>query len=207
MKRFIAIVLAWLASIGMAFAAVNVNTASKEDLESLKEIGPVKAQAIIDYRAQHGPFRSLDDLDKVKGIGKATLAAIKDDVTFSGPNTGIAPMKRDNRVEDRTDARAQRGDSMRAPERVARREEAREQKAEDKRVAANEHRGGLVDINSASEQELRALPGVGAARAKAIVHGRPYRSKDELLDKRILPENVYNGVKDQIVAHRAGARG
>jgi competence protein ComEA len=229
MKRFIALVIAWLASIGVAFAAVNVNTASKQELEALKEIGPVKAQAIIDYRNQHGPFRSLDDLDKVKGIGKATIAAIRDDVTFSGPNTGIAPMKRDNRAEDRTDARAQRGDSMTAPERVTRREEKREgkrdareekrdardqkqaaredkreEKKEDKRrVATNESRG-VLDINTASEKELRDLPGVGAARAKAIVKGRPYRSKDELVSKHILPESTYAGVKDRIVAHRVG---
>jgi competence protein ComEA len=225
MKRFIALVIAWLASVGVAFAAVNVNTASKQELEALKEIGPVKAQAIIDYRNQHGPFRSLDELDKVKGIGKATIAAIRDDVTFSGPNTGIAPMKRDNRAEDRTDARAQRGDSMNAPERVTRREEkreekrearedkrdardqkqtAREEKKEDKgRVAANESRG-VVDINTASEKELRDLPGVGAVRAKAIVKGRPYRSKDELVSKHILPESTYAGVKERIVAHRVG---
>ncbi len=200
MKRFIAFVMAWLASAGVALAAVNVNTASKEELESLKDIGPVKAQAIVDYRAQHGPFRSLEDLDKVKGIGKATLAAIRKDVTFSGENSGLAPMKRDNRAEDRSDARAQRGEAMNAPERVAQREEVREQK----RVAANEHRAAVLDINRATEQELRDLPGVGAARARAIVNGRPYRSKDELVAKRILPENIYNGVKDHIVA-RHGA--
>jgi len=188
MKRLMTVVLAWLATMGVAFAAVNVNTASKEDLESLKEIGPVKAQAIVDYRREHGPFRSLEDLDKVKGVGKATISAIKDDVTFSGPNTGVAPMKRDNRAEDRTDARAQRGDSMNAHERVAQREEPR----------------GVVDINSASEEELKRLPGVGAMRAKAIVHHRPYRSKDELVEKHILTESTYEGVKDRIVAHRNG---
>lgn len=191
MKRAFAIALAWLAWAGMAFGAVNVNTATKEDLEALKEIGPEKAQAIVDYRREHGPFQSLDDLDRVKGIGKATLLAIKKDITFSGPNTGIAPMKRDNRAEDRSDARAQRGDSMAAPERVARREEVH----------------GAVDINTASERELEQLPGVGPARAKAIVHGRPYRSKDELVARQILPESAYEGVKDRIVAHHSDRKG
>ena len=222
MKRFIALVIAWLASIGVAFAAVNVNTASKQELEALKEIGPVKAQAIIDYRNQHGPFRSLEDLDKVKGIGKATIAAIREDVTFSGPNTGVPAMKRDNRAEDRTDARAQRGDSMTAPERVTRREEkrdekrearedkrdqkqqARDEKKEDKRRVATNDSHGVLDINTASEKELRDLPGVGAVRAKAIVKGRPYRSKDDLVSRHILPESTYAGVKDRIVAHRVG---
>jgi competence protein ComEA len=211
MKRFIAFLLAGLASIGLAFGAVNVNTASKEDLEALKDIGPVKAQAIVDYRRDHGPFRSLEDLDKVKGIGKATLSAIRDDVTFSGPNTGIAPMKRDNRAEDRTDARAQRGDSMAAPERTARREreDKRDEKVRDekprtenRKVATNETHG-VLDINTASEAQLRGLPGVGAARAKAIVHGRPYRSKDELVAKHVLPASTYADVKDRIVAHHS----
>jgi len=52
---------------------VNINTASLEALCSLSGIGPVKAQAIIDYRAQHGPFSSPQDLIKVKGIGQITL--------------------------------------------------------------------------------------------------------------------------------------
>ena len=216
MKRFIALVLAWLASIGVAFAAVNVNTASKEELEALKDIGPVKAQAIVDYRREHGPFRSLEDLDKVKGIGKATLSAIRNDVTFTGANTGLAPMKRDNRAEDRTDARAQRGDSMAAPERTAQREQAREEKHEAKReetkreekreVAVNDAHG-VLDINTATEAQLKELPGVGAARAKAIVHGRPYRSKDELVAKHILTESTYAGVKDRIVAHHSDRKG
>ncbi|MFA7025765.1 MAG: helix-hairpin-helix domain-containing protein, partial [Candidatus Cloacimonadaceae bacterium] len=51
-------------------APVNINTASLETLCSLSGIGPVKAQAIIDYRAQHGPFSSPQDLIKVKGIGQ-----------------------------------------------------------------------------------------------------------------------------------------
>jgi competence protein ComEA len=207
MKHVIALALAWLASIGVAFGAVNVNTASKEELEALKDIGPVKAQAIVDYRREHGPFHSLDDLDKVKGIGKATISAIKSDVTFSGANTGLAPMKRDNRAADRTDARAQRGDSMAAPERAAQREEVREEKHEQKRDVAVNDAHGVLDINTASQKELEQLPGVGAARAKAIVHGRPYRSKDELVAKHILTESTYAGVKDRIVAHHSDRKG
>lgn len=60
----------------------------------------------------------------------------------------------------------------------------------------------LIDINSASKDELTALKGVGPARADAIVKGRPYRGKDELLTKKIVPENVYGDIKDQIVARQ-----
>jgi competence protein ComEA len=60
----------------------------------------------------------------------------------------------------------------------------------------------LLDINSASSDALQKLKGVGPARAEAIIKGRPYRGKDELLSKKIVPENVYNDIKDQIVARQ-----
>ncbi len=58
----------------------------------------------------------------------------------------------------------------------------------------------LMDINSASEKDLATLPGIGEARAKAIVKGRPYKGKDDLVHKKILTEKVYDGIKDQIIA-------
>ena len=65
---------------------------------------------------------------------------------------------------------------------------------------------GLIDINTASEKELASLDGIGEARAKAIVKGRPYKGKNELKDKKIIPENVYNGIQDKIIAKQdAGA--
>jgi competence protein ComEA len=57
-----------------------------------------------------------------------------------------------------------------------------------------------MDINSASEKELATLKGIGEARAKAIVKGRPYKGKDELVQKKIVPQNVYDDIKDQIIA-------
>jgi competence protein ComEA len=60
----------------------------------------------------------------------------------------------------------------------------------------------LVDINSASPSELDALPGVGKSRADAIIKNRPYSGKDDLLSRHILPPNVYNGIKDKIIARK-----
>ena len=58
----------------------------------------------------------------------------------------------------------------------------------------------LMDINSASEAELATLKGIGDVRAKAIVKGRPYKGKDELVQKKIIPAGVYKEIKDQIIA-------
>ena len=58
----------------------------------------------------------------------------------------------------------------------------------------------LMDINSASEKELATLPGIGDARAKAIVKGRPYKGKDDLVQKKIIPQKVYDEIKDRIIA-------
>ena len=63
-----------------------------------------------------------------------------------------------------------------------------------------ETKAELIDINSATAEELSRLKGIGEARSAAIVKGRPYRGKDELVRKKILPESVYAGIKDQIIA-------
>jgi competence protein ComEA len=58
----------------------------------------------------------------------------------------------------------------------------------------------LLDINTATEAELRALKGVGDVRAAAIIKNRPYKGKDELVQKKIIPAAVYAGIKDKIIA-------
>jgi competence protein ComEA len=58
----------------------------------------------------------------------------------------------------------------------------------------------LLDINSASSEELDALPGVGKAYSAAIIKGRPYKGKDELVQKHIVPQKTYDGIKDKIIA-------
>lgn len=63
--------------------------------------------------------------------------------------------------------------------------------------------GGMIDINSATRQQLMTLRGIGEARADAIIRGRPYRGKDDLPNRGIIPQNVYDDIKDLIIARQA----
>src|SRR5450432_68259 len=89
MKRFVLLLVTLLFSV-FALAAVNINTATKEELDALPEIGPVKAQAIVDYRAKNGPFKTPEDIMKVSGIKEGTFGKIKGMISVSGATTPVA---------------------------------------------------------------------------------------------------------------------
>ncbi len=69
--------------------------------------------------------------------------------------------------------------------------------------AAPAAKGSLVDINTATEAELKAIPGIGEAYSKKIIAGRPYTKKDQLKTKKIVPADVYGKFKDKIIAKKA----
>jgi len=60
----------------------------------------------------------------------------------------------------------------------------------------------LLDINTATTEQLMALPGIGEADSEKIIKGRPYSRKDELVQKKILPRATYEGIKYKIVARQ-----
>ncbi len=81
MKKLL-ILLVFMVSL---FAKVNINTANINELESLKGIGKAKAETIIEYRKQH-KFKKIEDIMKVKGIGKKLFEKIKDEISVNKEN-------------------------------------------------------------------------------------------------------------------------
>jgi competence protein ComEA len=77
------------------------------------------------------------------------------------------------------------------------------EKAAEKKVTKS---AGLIDINSAKKDELMTLKGIGDAYSAAIIKNRPYARKDELVQKKIIPQATYDGIKDQIIAKQATAK-
>jgi len=62
-----------------------------------------------------------------------------------------------------------------------------------------------LDINSATKDQLDGIPGIGGAYAQKIIAGRPYRTKRELVTKKVIPQSLYEKIKDQIIAHHSTA--
>lgn len=92
MRKRLRVLLACFALSGLvqADALVNINSASRQQLESVKGIGPKKAQAIIEYRQKYGKFKSVDELDKVAGFGKKGVEQLRAWLTVEDP-AGVPP--------------------------------------------------------------------------------------------------------------------
>jgi DNA uptake protein ComE-like DNA-binding protein len=97
---------------------------------------------------------------------------------------------------------------MKAPAKTEAKKDAKADAKMDakKDAKADAKKAELIDINTASEKELASLKGIGDVRAKAIVKGRPYKGKDDLVNKKIIPDAVYADIKDQIIAKQDMAK-
>lgn len=90
MKKLLLVLVTTFAFSIPAWAAVDLNTATQSQLETLDGVGPKKAQAIIEYRKKNGAFKSASDLDKVPGFGAKTVDKLKKDITVGNPKAAAA---------------------------------------------------------------------------------------------------------------------
>jgi len=98
MKRLSLALILLLFIAAAAGAAVNINTATKHELASLKGLGDKRAQEIVDYRTKYGPFKTVDDLGKVPGIGPAFVKRIRSQITIGDKTPIEKPLANTRRV-------------------------------------------------------------------------------------------------------------
>ncbi|HST58189.1 MAG TPA: helix-hairpin-helix domain-containing protein [Longimicrobium sp.] len=130
---------------------IDPNTAQADELDRLPGVGPALAEQIVERRASHGPFRTLADLDSVPGVGPAMLRN-------AAPHLGLRPAPAAPSARPPFQAADPVADLDRAPDKVTGR--------------GAPASGGVVDVNTASADELATLPGIGPALAGRIVQWR-----------------------------------
>ncbi len=110
------------------------------------------------------------------------------------------PEKKSEKADKKTDGKGEKGDKKAKVKIKTKTKHHHDESIEktDKKAAAKQEK--LVDINSASKQDLMKLPGIGDAYAEKIIKGRPYDNKGQLEKKKILPANVFSKIADKIIA-------
>jgi competence protein ComEA len=176
---------------------IDVNTADAATLETLPGVGPATAKAIIAAR----PFSSVDDLERVPGIGAARLTDLRDKVTATAATRPATdPAKRTSTATRAEPALptspSQRNANDRAIEPTGRVDSRRS--GEPERRPSSGAPGMRVNLNTATLQQLEALPEIGPVKAQAIIDARPFSSVEDVMRVKGIKEGTFDAIKDQI---------
>jgi competence protein ComEA len=166
---------------------IDINTASQKDLESIKGIGPVKAKKIIEGR----PYKSVDELSKA-GLSKKEIDAIKPSITVSQPAAApkppvSAPSSQEPAKKSPTVTQQKSSSPPSTP-----------QKTDEKKSASKLVPGQKVNLNTASKEEIEALPEIGPVKAQAIIDGRPYKTPEDVMKVKGIKQKTFDKIKDSI---------
>lgn len=203
-------------------ALIDLNTASEKELESIKGVGPATAKKIIEGR----PYKSVDELSKA-GIPAKTIEGMKPFVKAGPPPTTAAKPTPEKPVATTTPVKEP---AKTAPTKVspppppaketpgkvaptptptvsptpkkAETPGAKTEKSPVKAPATTKLAPGQkVNINTASKEQLEALPEIGPVKAQAIIEGRPYKSIEDIMKVKGIKEGTFNKIKDSITVN------
>ena len=175
-------------------APVDLNTADLKALEALPGVGPATAQKIIAAR----PFKSVDDLSKVKGMSKAKVEALKDKVIV-GQEKAAAPKAKPAPVAPApaTPPAAEKPTTAKEPAPPAKPAATEKEKGPVAKLAP----GQKVNINTASKEDLDKLFDIGPVKAQAIIDGRPYQKIEDVMKVKGIKEGIFDKIKDHITVN------
>jgi competence protein ComEA len=173
---------------------VDLNKASEKELESLKGVGPATAKKIIENR----PYKSVDELSKA-GVSAKTIQDLKPFVTVgrAAPAAKPAKEKPAAKVAEKPD-KADKPEKAKPAKEKAKPAAAEKAKAPEKAAAPKLAPGQKVNINSATKEQLEALPEIGPVKAQAIIDGRPYQKPEDIMKVKGIKEGTYGAIKDHI---------